>query len=140
MIRAVVVEHLNAPPDTVRAVYDRPENWRHVFPRTIRLARVLRRARDATVVEVQHVEGRVINVLRHVSPSRIDLVEFKRRYNAAFRNEFLSEGNGTLYRLTAYVDLKWPWRLLSPVLAPLVRSRMRRYVVVPLKRTVEASR
>ena len=90
MIDAVVSEHMNAPPDRVRALYRDPE-WARLFPATIRGARVVRRERDATVVEVDHVEGKVVNILRDTSSTRIDLVEFKRRHDATFVNEFIGK-------------------------------------------------
>lgn len=139
MIHAVVSEHVNAPPERVRAAYEEPSNWGTLFPKTIRSARVISRDRRTVVVEVEHVEGRVMNVLHDVSPTRIDLDEFKRKYNATFTNEFLPEGSGTRYRLTASVRLKWPYRLLSLFVKPLVLARMRRYVVEPLKVAAEAN-
>jgi len=137
MILAVVSEHVNALPDRVRALYRDPDNWQRLFPATIRGARVVRREGDTTVVEVDHVEGRVVNILRDVSTTRIDLVEFKRRYEATFVNEFLPEGEGTRYRLTASVRLRWPYRLAAPFVKPLVLARMRHYVVEPLKAAAE---
>jgi hypothetical protein len=106
MIHAVVSEHVNASADRVRALYAEPDNWAHLFPETIRGARVLRRDENTTMVEVDHVEGRIMNILRHVSPTRIDLSELKRRYEATFANEFIPEGDGMRYRLTASVRLK----------------------------------
>ena len=57
------------------------------------------------MVEVDHVEGKVLNILRDVSPTRIDLIEFKRRYDATFVNGFIPEGEGMRYTLTGCV----PW-------------------------------
>jgi hypothetical protein len=82
---------------------------------------VIRRDRRTVVVEADHIEGRVMNVLHEVSPTRIDLDEFKRRYSATFTNEFLPEGTGTR------------------CVKPLVLARMRRYVVEPLKVATEAN-
>jgi hypothetical protein len=131
---------VNASADRVRALYEEPDNWARLFPATIRAARVVRREGDTTVVEVDHVEGRVINILCDVSATRIDLVEFKRRYGATFVNEFIGEGDGTRYRLTRSVRLKWPYRLAAPFLKPFVLARMRRYVVEPLKAAAETER
>ena len=89
------------------------------------------------MVEVDHVEGKVVNILRDISSTRIDLVEFKRRYDATFVNEFIPEGEGMRYRLTASVRLKWPYWLAAPFVKPLVLARMRRYVVEPLKAAAE---
>lgn len=139
MIRAVVTEHVNASAARVRALYDDPDHWERLFPATIRSARVVRRDGDTTVVDVDHVEGMVRNVLRNVSATRINLLETKRRYDATFTNEFIPEPGGTRYRLTAAVRLKWPYRLVAPFVKPLVVARMRRYVVEPLKAAAERS-
>jgi len=140
MIDAVVSEHMNAPADRVQALYRDPDNWARLFPATIRGARVVRKEGDTTVVEVDHVEGKVVNILRDISSTRIDLVEFKRRYDATFVNEFIPEGEGMRYTLTASVRLKWPYRLAAPFVKPLVLARMRRYVVEPLKVAAESDR
>ena len=138
MIDAVVSEHVSAPADRVRALYRDPDNWARLFPATIRGARVVRKEGDTTVVEVDHVEGKVVNILRDISSTRIELVEFKRHYDATFVNEFIPEGEGMRYRLTASVRLKWPYRLAAPLIKPLVLRRMRRYVVEPLKAAAES--
>lgn len=140
MIHAVVTEHVNASAERVRALYEEPDNWARLFPATIRGARVVRREGDTMVVEVDHVEGRVMNVLRAVSRTRVDLDESKRRYDATFMNEFIPEGEGMRYTLTARVRLKWPYRLFEPFVKPLVLARMRRYVVAPLKAAAEGER
>ena len=77
------------------------------------------------------------NVLRHVSPTEIELREFKRRYDATFLNRFAPERDGMRYTLTAAVRIGWPYALAEPMLKPLVLARMRRYVVDPLKRAAE---
>ena len=64
MIHATVSEHVNAPADDVRALYENPDNWASVFAGTIRSARVVRREVDAVVVDVDHGEGHVTNMLR----------------------------------------------------------------------------
>ena len=140
MIDAVVSEHMNAPADRVQALYRDPNNWARLFPATIRSARVVRREGNTTVVEVDHVEGKVVNILRDISSTRTDLVEFKRRYDATFVNEFIPEGEGMRYTLMASVRLKWPYRLAAPFVKPLVLARMRRYVVEPLKVAAESER
>lgn len=140
MINAVISEHVNASATDVRRLYANPQNWATVFSTTIRAARVARREADATIIEVDHAEGRVTNILRQVSPTRIEVREFKRRYDATFLNDFISEGNGMRYTLTASVSLKWPYRLAEPLLKPLVLRGMRRHVVEPLKRAAEGGR
>ena len=68
MIRAVIRAHINAPPDRVRRLYEDPENWVRLFPATVRGIRIVRRSQDRLVVEVSHIEGKVINLLQFISP------------------------------------------------------------------------
>jgi hypothetical protein len=133
----VVSAHVAAPAERVRALYEDAAAWAVLFPATIRGARVVRREGAETVVEVDHVEGKVVNVLRDVSSTRVDLEEWKRRYDARFANTFLPEPGGSRYTLAAEVRLKGAWRLLAPFVAPLVRARLRWYVVEPLRRAAE---
>lgn len=86
MIEAVVSEHVNAPADRVRALYRDTGNWARLFPATIRGARVVRKEGNTTMVEVDHVEGKVVNILRDTSSTRTDLREFKRHYDATLVN------------------------------------------------------
>lgn len=137
MIHAVASEHIAAPAERVLRLYADPGNWATLFPETIRGARVLREEEDATVVEVDHVEGKVVNVLRSVSPMCVELREVKRRYDATFLNEFRPEPGGMRYTLTAQVRLKWPYRLLAPFVKPIVLAQMRRYVLIPVKAAAE---
>lgn len=139
-IHAAVSAQMNASANSVRSLYADPKNWKQIFPATISDARVVEEHERRTVVEVSHVEGPVINILEFVSPERIDLTEFKRRYTATFINEFLPEGIGMCFRITAQVRLKWPYSLLTPIAKPLVTSRMKRYVVEPLKAAAERAR
>lgn len=132
MIEAVVSEHVNAPADRVRALYRDTGNWARLFPATIRGARVVRKEGNTTMVEVDHVEGKVVNILRDTSSKHTDLREFTRHYDATLVNEFIPEREGMRYTLTASVRLKWPYRLAAPFVKPLVLARMRRYVVEPL--------
>jgi hypothetical protein len=48
------------------------------------------------------------------------------------------EAGGSRYTLTANVRLRWPYRLLSALVKPLVLARMRRHVVEPLVAAAEA--
>jgi hypothetical protein len=138
VIHAVASEHIDAPAERVLELYCDPDNWAALFPATIRGARVVLREEKAKIVEVDHVEGKVVNVLRSVSPSCIELTEFKHRYDATFMNEFSPEPGGMRYTLTAWVRLKWPYRLLAPFVKPIVLARMRRYVLAPMKAAAES--
>ena len=140
MIRAVVSAHVNASADFVRSLYEDPDNWAKLFPATIRGAHVVRRDQHRAVVEVSHIEGKVVNILQFISPTRIDLAEFKRHYTATFTSEFIPDGEGMCYRITGTICLRWPYKLLSPFLKPIVVARMRRFIVEPLKGAAERNR
>jgi hypothetical protein len=71
VIEAVVSEHVNAPADRVRALYRDPDNWARLFPSTIRGARVVGKEGDTTIVEVDHVEGKVVNILALVAKAEL---------------------------------------------------------------------
>jgi len=85
---------VNAPADRVRALYRDPANWAHLFPATIRGARVVRKEVDTTVVEIDDVDGTALNILRDISSTRTDLIELKPRYETTFVNEFIPDGEG----------------------------------------------
>ena len=131
---------MNASAEFVRRLYENRDNWPTLFPATIRGAHVVRREQDGTVAEVSHIEGKVINILRFISPTRIDLTEFKRRYTATFRNEFIPDREGMCYRISGSINLRWPYKLLTPFLKQVVVARMRRFVVEPLKAAAEGNR
>jgi hypothetical protein len=118
VIRASITAFIDAPVEEVRRLYLAPGNWPRIFGNTIRSARVIARDADTTIVEVEHVEGRVINVLRQLSPGRIELREFKRRHDATFVNQFSAAGAGTRYTLDARVTLKGPYRLIRRFSSP----------------------
>ncbi len=137
MVRASVSEHINAPAGRTYGLYADPANWSGIFP-TIRATRIVRESGDEIMVEVDHVyAGKVINVVRKISPARIDLEERKRRYDAAFQNRFEPEAGGTRYTVSAEVRLKGLYRLAAPFVKPIVLSQMRRYVLGPMKSAAE---
>ena len=113
---------------------------RKLFPATIRRAHVVRRDQHRTVVAVSHVEGKVINILQFISPTRIDLNEFRRSYTATFTNEFIPDGEGMCYRITGVICPRWPYKWLTPFLKPIVVARMRRFVGEPLNGAAERNR
>lgn len=137
MIRATVSEHINAPAGRVFALYANPGNWPQIFP-TIRAVRIVRESGDEKVVEVDHIyEGKILNVVRKVSASRIDLEESKRRYDATFMNVIHPEPGGTRYTVSAEVHLKGFYRLAALFVKPVVLAQLRRYVLVPMKTAAE---
>jgi len=70
---------IGAPPGLAMATYLNFALWPDIFP-TIRAVSLLERGDGGTRVLVQHVEGPVINVLRPLSATQVELCEWKRRY------------------------------------------------------------
>lgn len=135
--REEIVVH--APPSAVAALYRDYAGWPKLFPATIRGVRLLRIENGRTHLEIDHREGKVLNVMTDVSDARIDLWEAKRRYDATFINRFEPTAEGTRYAVEAAIELKGAARLLAPVLGPLVRRQLRRYVLEPVRRAAERS-
>ena len=89
-------------------------------------------------IEVDHAtEGKVINIMMVVSAHEIRLEEFKRRFDARFINRFQAAGQGTRYSIVADVQLKGLARGLAPLAPPIVRARLNRFVVEPMRAAVE---
>lgn len=139
MIEASAFIHIDAPPDRVAALYADVASWPRTFPATIRGARVVSETPGELRIEVDHVEGKVVNLLRPKSPTLFELEELKRHFDATFSNSFEPEGGGTRFVLAAQVRLKGAYRLLAPVVKPVIVSRMRRFVLEPMKAAAEAN-
>lgn len=137
MIHTTVSRFIRAPWQRVAAVYADHEGWPRVFPETIRGVRLVREYGADRTLEIDHVEGRVVNEMHVVARNEIVLAEWKRRYTARFTNRFDPAPGGTLYTLVADVKLRGPLQVLAPIAGPIVRSRMRRFVVDPLRDAVE---
>lgn len=130
---------IHAPPERVVAVYTDYAGWSRVFPLTIKGARLLRDDGREKTLEIDHIEGKVLNVISIAAPGEIHLREWKRRYDARFTNRFEPAPEGTRYTITGDVLLKGALRALAPLAGPFVRARMRRFVVEPLKAAAEGS-
>jgi hypothetical protein len=87
---------VKASRQTVLDVYADYASWPRLFP-TINAVRLLGCDGPKLVLEVDHVEGRVINELEVRPPDQLDLWEEKRRYNARFRNRFESVPDGAVH-------------------------------------------
>ncbi len=138
-IRTSASTLIRAPQDTVFALYADWEHWPRLFPKTIRGVRLVASEGSSRAIDVDHVEGHVPNVMSIVSPDLIILDEHKRRYDARLENRFepLVGSEGTRYVVTADVMLHGKLRWLRPFAKPMIRSRIRRYVLEPLRRAAE---
>jgi hypothetical protein len=130
---------VDAPASLAYQVLADPARWPEVFP-AIHATEVLGQDGGTVGVLVHHDEGEVRNWLTLVPPSRIDLRERKRRYDAAFVNRFNDTGGGRS-RIVVEADLRFraPWAvLLAPLVRPYARRRMRALTLLPLKRAAES--
>ena len=128
---------VSAPPATVCDVYAEYRSWPRLFP-TINGVRLLRREGAALVLEVDHLEGTVINELLVRPPDEISLREVHRRFDALFLNRFQAIPGGTRFTVTGEIHLNGVARLLQPFLPSYVRKRMERLQLQPVKAEAEA--
>jgi hypothetical protein len=131
-LRAVSSVLIRKPQAEVAALYRTYATWPKVFP-TIRAVRLLREEAGRTTLEIDHREGRVINILTVVSPEEIKLEEVKRKYDATFLNRFEAVPEGTRYTLVGDIALKGPYKVLGPFLKGYIRKQMNAFVLEPLK-------
>jgi Polyketide cyclase / dehydrase and lipid transport len=136
MIRVKTAVIVHAPVATVRDVYADYSHWPQVFP-TIKGVRLVAQHGMTAVLEVDHVEGHVINELT-VTGNEIRLWEVKRHYDALFVNQLHAIGEGTPFIVQGEIHLKGAARLLRPFLGRFVRQQMERWQLQPVKAAAEA--
>jgi SAM-dependent methyltransferase len=123
----------------VAALYADWVGWPRLFPATIRGVRLLADDGQRKTIEVDHAtEGKVINIMMMVSPHEIRLEEFRRRFDARFINRFEAIGQRTRYSIVAEVQLKGVARALGPLAPPIVRARLNRFVLEPMRAAAES--
>lgn len=137
MLRVEASVMVRAPQETVFEVYADYPSWPGLFP-TISGVRLLRREGAKLVLEIDHVEGRVINELVVRPPDALDLWEVKRRYNASFQNRFEAVTGGTRFTVKGAIYVKGWARLLEPFLRGYVLRRMERLQLQPVQAEAEA--
>jgi hypothetical protein len=128
---------VRAPKETVLEVYADYRNWPHLFP-TISGVRLLRREGAKLILEIDHVEGKVLNELLVRPPDELDLWEVKRRNDARFHNRFENVPGGTRFTVRGDIYLKGWARLLQPFLRGYVRRQMERLQLQPVRAEAEA--
>ncbi len=128
---------VRAPQPIVSDVYADYPNWPRLFP-TITGVRLIRREGAKLVLEIDHVEGKVVNELVVRSPDEIDLWEVKRRYDARFLNRFEAVPGGTRFTVSGDLSFKGLAKLLEPFLRRYVRRQMERLQLRPVKAEAEA--
>jgi len=128
---------IRAPQPRVAALYRDYGRWPELFPATIRGVRPVSAEPRRTILEIEHREGRVTNILTELSPARFDLWESKRLYDATFVNCFEAIPEGTRYTVRADVRLKGVAKVLGPLLRGTIRRQIYRYVLEPVRRAAE---
>ena len=137
MMTVVASTMVSAPKATVFDVYGEYPNWPRLFP-TINGVRLLRCEGAKLVLEIDHIEGTVINELLVRSPDEISLWEVHRRFDARFLNRFETIPGGTRLTVTGEIHLKGFAKLLNPFLKGYVRTRMERLQLQPVNAEAEA--
>lgn len=147
VLRVEVEAPVSAPAAIVADVYADYARWPSVFP-MIAAVRHVGRSGSWDVLRVDHRrDGVVRNELRTVRPGVVELRESKPRYDATFVNEFTDDGfaddeptgdaGRSRFRVRADVRLAGAARFLRPVVAPLVRHRIRTLQIDPVRRAAE---
>jgi polyketide cyclase/dehydrase/lipid transport protein len=137
MMQVVASTMVNAPKATVSGVYGEYPSWPRLFP-TINGVRLLRREGATLVLEIDHIEGTVVNELLVRSPDEISLWEVHRRFDALFLNRFETIPGGTRFTVSGEFHLKGVAKLLHPFLQGYARRRMERLQLQPVKAEAEA--
>jgi Polyketide cyclase / dehydrase and lipid transport len=131
---------IRAPRERVFAIYANYVNWPRLFPITIKAVHLAHDEGDAKLLEIDHVEGRVTNILRLRPPDTIEVDEDKRRYTGTFLNTFEAVPDGTRYTVAADIHLKGWYKLAAPFVGGYVRRQLMRLVLEPMRQSAEEVR
>ena len=127
---------IRAPRTRVVEIYQDYRNWPKFFP-TIKAVRLVREEPRRKVLEIDHDEGRVINILTTVSPEEVVLEEFKKKYDGKFVNRFEAVPGGTRFTVAADISLKGFYKLLAPFVDGYIRKQITVFVLDPVKKFAE---
>lgn len=140
MIQVQTSLAIKAPAGYLSSLYCDYSGWGRLFPLTIIGAKLQKEEEGKLTVLVDHKKaGKVINILTRTSANEIRLEEFKPLYSAVFLNRFETNHNFTCYRVIAEVKLKTILKIIEPFIGGLVRNRIRKYVLEPMKLYSERS-
>jgi len=127
-----------ATASEVRSAYLQYDNWPQIFPETIIAVKLLKADQRQTEIEVLHRRaGKVLNIVTPVSNNEIRLEEFKPMYHAVFVNTFIPADHGCCYRIEGHIELKGLYRIFQPFIRKMVKDRMTRSVLLPVKEYTE---
>jgi Polyketide cyclase / dehydrase and lipid transport len=139
VIHVEVSETIRAAPAKVAGTFRDYRTWPRLFPATIRGVGLVGNERGIEMLEIDHVEGKVINKLRAVSSNLIELEECKNRFDGHFEYRFEPGPEGTRFTIVADITLKGFCKCLESILRPYVRKQIRRFVIDPMKQAMERS-
>lgn len=109
-------------------------DWPRAFPATIESVRLLKETGDSVTLQVLHkFDGVVINILRPDEGGAVRLGEFKPRYDAQFTFFASPAEPGSTLHVHGCIWLKGRLAWLGCLAGPLIRSRMRRYLLEPIR-------
>jgi hypothetical protein len=128
---------VRAPNAIVCGVYADYRGWPRLF-RKISAVRLIRHNGPKQVLEIDHVEGRVVNEVTVDCPRTLDLWEVKRYYDARFVNRFDEVPGGTRFTVTADLRFKGYARLFAPLLRGYVRRQIIELQIAPVRSEAEA--
>jgi hypothetical protein len=127
---------IHAPQPRVVAIYRDYRGWPRIFP-TIKAVRLIGEKVGSQLLEIDHREGCMVNILTCVSAEEIELKEWKKRYDATFLNRFEAIPEGTRFTLVADIALKGVYQLAAPFVRGYIRRQMVRLVLEPIREAAE---
>ena len=129
---------IDADPEAVCEVIRDWPAWPETFPSTIAAVTLLASTESSLTLQVQHkTEGSVINILEPDQGGAIRLKEFKRSYDAQFSFFSMPACSGSVLHVHGCIWLKGWLAWLSCATTPLARSRMRKYLLEPVRLRAE---
>jgi Polyketide cyclase / dehydrase and lipid transport len=137
VIHVEVSATIRASPVKVAEMFREYQAWPRLFSASIRGVRLVGEEHGIEVLEIDHVEGTVINTLRVVSSGLIELEDDNSQFAGHFANRFEPVRGGTRYTVVADITWKGPYKVLGPLLRPYVRRQITHFVINPMKLAAE---
>lgn len=137
-VQAKVSLTVQAPREELVHMYLDYERWTQRFPETFRDVRLLRQDADRILVQVDHGDGPALGTIKRISEYEIELAEREPRYSVKVFNRFERVGDATRCVIIMDLRLKGAYALIAPILSPVVRRRIERIFVDPVKSAFES--
>ena len=138
MLQVISSIKINAAPSHVMGLYLDYLHWNKLFGLTVRSTRFISGEDGVIILAIDHKhEGPVINTLTVVSEDEVKLEEFKRKYNATILNFFQPYERGTLYSVVAGIKLKGIYKMTAPFIRNVIKRRISKFILQPVKKYAE---